>query len=237
MREIMNVGFESAKLPENWVETRGLYRFERGGLRTGAVTRFEIPIPGNGWRSLRVELEFETFAANGPIFLCCDGRTKAQADLHRKKHFVSVHEAMPLAQLNEKIAPDARVCTVAFNFSETPGFSLNGRSFLSGHDLAPCPVAGVMEVEIWDDCLLHRVRIVGEGELPRPRFEYPLRKSSDFVLEVCVDFLDDLLFAPYTLAMFDQFFAEFARWGVMRCHWIHYGKKSRASAITWSART
>ena len=228
MREILNVGFESQKLPENWVETRGLFRFERGGLRTGAVTRFEIPLPGNGWRRVRVEVEFELLTHGGPIFICSDGRTKAQADFNRGKHSISIHEATPLALRSDKFAISAGACAVTFDFNETrPGFLINDKEFLAGNDPQPVPIAGVLELEVWDDCLIRHIRIIGDGELARPRFEYPARKYDGFDLEVCVDFLDDLLFAPYTHAMFDQLFAEFARWGVERCHWIHYGTKEQ----------
>ncbi|NQU12261.1 hypothetical protein HQ590_15810 [bacterium] len=228
MREILNVTFESGTIPADWVETKRLYRFEHGALRTGAVTRFEIPLPGAGWRGVRVEAELEILSTGAPILTCSDGRLRALADLRRGKQTISIHDALPLAQGSRPVASPSGTCLAAFDFNDArPSFSIDGKELLSGHDPQPVPVGGMLELEFWDDCRVRRIRILGDGALDRPRHVYPPRTRSDFSLEVCVDFLDDLLYAPYDAGMFDRLFAEFARWGVQRCHWIHYGTKQQ----------
>ena len=145
MREILNVTFESGQIPDRWIETKRLYRFERAGLRTGAVTRFEIPLPGHGWRRLRVEAELEVLPTGGPILICSDGRMMTLADLKRGTQTMSIHHATPLAQGNRTVAPSSGTCLAAFEFNGTrPGFSLNGKEILSGHDPQPVPVAGMI---------------------------------------------------------------------------------------------
>jgi len=228
VREILNVTFESRKLPVGWIETKGFYRFEDAKLRTGAVTRFEIPLPGHGWQRLRVEAELEILPTGGPILVCSDGRLKTIAYLKRGTQIISIYDALPLAQGDQSAVPPSTTCLAAFDLGGArPGFSIDGKEVLSGADLQPVPVGGRLELEFWDDCRVRRIRILGEGVLAGPRFTYPQRKSGDFSLEVCVDFLDDLLFAPYDAGMFDQLFAEFACWGVKRCHWIHYGTRKQ----------
>lgn len=229
MHELMNVTFQSRKLPEGWIETKRLYSFERDGLRGAAVTRFEIPLPGNGWRRLRVEAEMEILPTGAPVLVCSDGRLRFLADLKKGgRKYISVHEATPLAQGNHGVVSSPQRCVVVFEFNAgRPSFWIDDKEILSAHDPEPVPVAGILDLEFWDDCNVRRIRILGGEELARPRFEYPARRGVDFDLEVCVDFLDDLLFAPYDAAMFDQLFAEFARWGVKRCHWMHYGTQEQ----------
>jgi hypothetical protein len=228
MHEITDVTFESGKIPGDWIETKGFYRFEDGSLRTGVVTRFEIPLPGHGWERLRVEAELETLPTGAPILICSDGRLKTIAYLKRGMQIISIYEALPLAQGSQAAVTPSTTCLAAFDLGGArPRFSIDGKEVLSGPDPQPVPIGGTLELEFWDDCRVRRIRILGDGELTRPRYAYPPRKERDFELEVCVDFLDDLLFAPYDAGMFDQLFAEFAKWGVKRCHWIHYGTRQQ----------
>ena len=37
MRELLSVRFESEAIPADWIETKRLYRFEQGALRTAAA--------------------------------------------------------------------------------------------------------------------------------------------------------------------------------------------------------
>ena len=60
MVELANVTFETAALPQGWVEERHECCFERGALRSGRVAALKFPLPGQAWGRLSVEAEIDT---------------------------------------------------------------------------------------------------------------------------------------------------------------------------------
>ncbi len=224
MRELMNVTFESGKFPADWVETERGCTFERGALRSGRVANVNVPLPGSGWRRLRVEVDVELQPTGGAALTCSDDKLTMAVDLKRHTHGIYFYGGLPLAEGKRAVPAKSGPRRVAFEYHDNrQSISVDGEEFIAGADPHSIPAAGTLKLQFWEDCLVHRVRILGDGEVKTPTFSYPPRRAKDFFLEVNVDFLDDLIYAPYDRGMFDQLFAEFARWGVQRCHWIHYG--------------
>jgi len=224
MREIMFTTFADGRVPSDWLVETPHHAFERGGLRTGRVTRALVPLPGNGWRKLRVEIDVEP--VGGAAVECGDGLLNMA--LIVKAPYPPRHRALKYMQTFAE-----SVCPVA----DKPGvrhveFELNGQclrglvdgvEYLSANDPFPREMVGTLTLTFWEDCLVHQVRVLGDEQLPEPLFGPPRPQRDDFFLEVNVDFFDDLIHAPFTKSMFDDLFAEFENWGVRRVHWIYYG--------------
>jgi len=222
MRELMNIAFESGALPADWTAERNMASFERGALRSGFVTSVHFALPGNGWRAVRVEVDVEPLG--GAALVVGDGTVSVCVDLARGVHRVMCYGMAELARAKTAIEPKTGTRRVAFEFDRGRLRALvDGREVVAADDPSPAPAAGLLDISFWDDCLIHRARVLGDDPLDAPVHVYPSRKRDDFFLEVNVDFFDDLIHAPFTPQMFDRLFAEFKSWGVKRCHWFYYG--------------
>lgn len=221
MDQIAAYTFETGELPRDWRVERTHHSFERGALRSGRCVIANVPLAGHGWRRLRVEVEVETVA--GAVIECGDHLLNAVVDLRRHVHSLSCFTCT-IAESNREIPKKVGSHLVVFELAEGRWRALvDGVEAVDGDDPKPAPVFGSLQLGFWNDCLVHRVRIFGEQPLAAPVYSCPPRKRDDFILEVCVDFPDDLMHAPFDARMLDEMFTEFTRWGVKRCHWIHYG--------------
>jgi len=227
MQKLISETFSRAGLPENWQFARkSFHTFEKGGLKPGMVTALWIPLSGAGWNVLRVELEFE--GIGGATIECGDGvthailRMSADADLRpheiRKYRHRLAESSMGVAAKN-----GTRHLVVTFDHGHIR-VAIDGQEFLSAIDPFPRPFGTWLYLGLWGDMLVKRLEVFGDDPCPAIKC-LPERKTRDFFLEVNVDFIDDILRAPFSKHMFDDLFAEFASWGVKRCHWIYYGEK------------
>jgi len=222
MRELMDFTFENGKLPPEWMEREREFSFERGALRSGRAVSAEFIVPGNGWRKLRVEAEVEP--VGGAVVSCGNVRHMIVVDLKRGLHSITNYGPSQLAWNRKEIPPKSGSYHVAFEFEDGRlRACVDGDEVVSAADPQPQPIAGLIGIQFRDDCLIRRVKVLGDGAVEKPLHSYPPRKSADFFLEVNVDLPDDLMHAPFTRDMFDRMFAEFNRWGVKRVHWIYYG--------------
>ena len=222
MRELMNFTFENGKLPPEWMERERGYSFERGALRSGRVVSAEFIVPGNGWRRFRVEMEVEPI--RGAVLTCGDGSHTIVVDLKRGAHSIMNYGPSELAATRKEIPPKAGFYLAAFEFDNGRlRACVDGDEVVSAVVPQPQPVAGLIGIQFRDDCLIRRVRVLGDEAVEKPLHSYPPRKSKEFRLEVNVDLPDNLMHAPFTRDMLDQMFTEFNRWGVKRVHWIYYG--------------
>ena len=222
MRELLDVTFESGKLPEGWTESGRVCAFERGALRSHRAALTEVIVPGRGWRALRVEIEVEPIG--GAAIECGDHTLNMVVDIARGRHSISLYGDVTLAENRQEIPGKPGRHRLVFELNESYWRALvDGCEVVAAKKPHSAAFAGLLALGFWDDCLVHRVRLLGDEEIETATYSYPPRRAKHFFLEVNVDFVDDLIYAPYDGSMFDQLFAEFARWGVRRCHWIHYG--------------
>jgi len=229
MRELISAVFNGGKAPADWHFTSENHTFERGALRSGKYTVVQIPLPGLGWKQLRIETEIEPLQEHC-IVHCWNGDFAIEAvTIAAGPYPRHTIKKGPLS-LGESVCPvppgrSARRIAFELEGAVTRIFC-NDELLLSVQDPYPCvPGRNMIQMEFWDDCLVHRVRVLGDQPRTEPLFCLPLRQNREFFLEVAVDFFDDLIPAPYTLATFDRLFDEFKRWGVKRCHWFHYGER------------
>ncbi|HRU04275.1 MAG TPA: hypothetical protein P5137_00710, partial [Candidatus Brocadiia bacterium] len=144
-------------------------------------------------------------------------------DLARRHCRILAYGGASLAEA--KLAASAAKGTHTITFEFDHGWlraRLDGQEVAAAADPAPGVVGGQFEMSFWDHCKVRRVRMEAE----EPAQARPAARD-DFMLEVNVDFFDDLMHAPFTTDMFDQLFAEFRSWGVSRVHWIYYGGSKR----------
>ena len=223
MKELLEVDFTSRSLPEEWTEQAGCYSFEQNALRSGASTILRLPAPGAGWwHKLRVELEVEPMG--GAVLTCGDGTFTIAVDLARSSRSI-MQGLLVLAENRDSHDSQSGRKTVGFEWDHgIMRADIDGLEVISAKAPQPFIMGGLLDLEFWDDCLIHRIRIYGDNAALEPVHSYPPRRSDDFHLEVTVDFVDDLMYAPWTFEMFDQLFRELKSWGVRRCHWIYYGR-------------
>ena len=227
MRELLREEFAGkTSFPTDWLVESSNHAFEADGVRGGRQTCIRIPIPGNGWNTLRMEAEVELI--QGALVDCeCDRFYILLSAVNGPnfRHEINKNKIIPLAKSTKPIPEKSGVRQVAFEFSRNKLRGvLDGQCVIESPTPAgQPPFSGSVLLNFWDDCRILNLRLCGNGELTAPMYKIPPRKTDDFFLEVNVDFADDLIHAPFTPAMFDQMFAEFASWGVSRCHWIYYG--------------
>ena len=224
MREIMLTTFCDGRVPSDWLVETPHHTFERGAMRTGRVTRALVPLPGNGWRKLRVEIDLEP--VGGAAVECGDGLLNLALII--KAPYPSRHRALKHTHtFGENVCPVADQPGIRHVAFELNGECLRGLvdevEYLSATDPFPREMVGTLTLAFWEDCLVHQVRVLGDDQLAEPLFGPPRPRRDDFCLEVNVDFFDDLIHAPFTKSMFDDLFAEFESWGTRRVHWIYYG--------------
>jgi len=226
MRELKAYSFENGTFPTDWLVETNHHTFERGALRSGPATQAKIPLPGNGWDALRIEAEVTPL--DGAVVEAgwdrFGGLVSVKTDL-TPRHLVRASTRGSLAESSRPVAEKHGPCVVAFEFTREKIRALGHDQVLVEADMPTKvdPFFGLVQVGFWDDCLVHAVRIYGEGERAEPVYDVPAKKVDDFFLEVAVDYNMDLGHAAYTPDMFDQLFREFKSWGVRRCHWIYWG--------------
>lgn len=224
MKVLFSTRFADGRYPADWRVPTQHHSFESGALRSGRHTAFTVPVPGHGWRTLRVEMEVEIVPPGGAVLEFDNRDLSISVDLGRGMQGVYYYGGAALATGSCRPLPAGRYAAQFEIANGRWSAAVNGVEVTAADDPRRLPVLGVFEVGFWDDCRVNSIRIFGDQPLPTPAYPYVRRDRKDFFLEVNVDFPDDLMHAPFTAPMFDQMFAEFKRWGVRRCHWIYCGK-------------
>ena len=245
MQELVSHRFEDGNIPADWAPQGLDHTYERGGMRSGRSTQMMIPLPGPGWRRVRVEIELE--AMGGAIVDCGEG-VFTMALKVKEAVFTghcAVRHASVIAQSAKPVPDRSGLRQVVFEFE--PGQIrglVDGEEYISARDLEPKPLTGWIMLAFWSDCLVRTIRILGAEPLQGPL--YPIadadkaspskRKSAsndrDFFLDMAVDFYDDWWpddcaemlgeRIPYTRAMYEEFFAQLKRCGVKRIPWNYH---------------
>jgi len=222
MKQLLNVSFDSEKLPDDWIEEKGNFSFRNGALFSSWATICKFVLTGKGWKKLKVEIELEM--VNGALVTCGDNISTIIVDLTKGRHRI-ICSTQTL--LKENLKPiDRKNGKILVTFESDNGIlrgTVDGSVVIEGNDPRYHCFFGLMELGFWDDCLIYRVRISGDEELEKSFYMYPAKQNKEFSLSVCVDFVDDIVPVPYTKEMFEQLFSEFESWGVKRCYWIYYG--------------
>lgn len=223
MRLLHETRFDENRPPASWEFEVACHRMEENHLCAGNGTLVRIPLPGDGWRALRVELEVEP--APQAAIECCDGALAVNLMFREPlacRHDVRKHRHL-LGESTRPIPPRAGFRAVRFDFADGCwSGTVDGEEMIRAADPAPRPVMRWITLRLIRDCRVKSVRILGDHPLPTPP---PRPPAPDFFLEVTVDIFDDLIRAPFNQKMFNDLFAEFRAWGVRRCHWIHCGER------------
>ncbi len=227
MQLLQETTFSRRCLPTGWVEEFRHFSFEEGWLRIGPAAFFRIPIPGEAWGEVAIEIELAPLPGHRPPLIeLGDGMMTLTTHLQPGYHTIAVASRGTVAEVVEGQNSGGICRKVTFTVSgKKLGIAINGEPILS----APYPgggrkgAGGVVELGFWSDALVERIRLLGRE--PQPH-EVALAPTDSFHLEVAVDFVSDLQYAPWNARMFDQLFSRFQRWGIARCHWIDYGARS-----------
>jgi len=220
--ELAHLTFASGRLPEGWIDQANLLSFERQSLRTNGGAMLCSILPETRCRRARIEWDVEPIS--GAHLTYSDGILAIIADFTNGWHRITYFGHRILASCREEPSPANGRLKVVFEFDH--GYlrvMVDGRVILSSRDPYPASFARLVDLGIWDDCLVHSIRILGAEPDDLPTETVP--PVTDFHLEMTVDFLDDVARAPWTLEMFERLFATFRTWGVKRCHWLDYGRK------------
>jgi len=219
---IFEADFSSGKLPVDWHVARDGFTIEDGALHNTGVTLLQIPLPDHGFHQLIVSVEIEPI--DGGAIACGEPRATIQTDLAAGCHEVVTYGGAPLASAYARFPEPSDRHTIRFEFNR-------GQISATCDDLPLVDVkqpslnamAHKFSLQIWQTCRVHQIRVEGEQPLAEPRYSRPPRQDRPFELEVAVDFMDDMHYAPYTESMFEQLFDEYKRWGVRRVHWMYKG--------------
>lgn len=219
MEELASLSVEEGAFPADWNDEAREASIVDGVLHCGEKCRPSMILPAPCTR-LCVEIQVECGPASVVEF--GNGRTELSLDFRHGRHRVLTHGAATLATHHQPIAPGEGVRSIVFSFDKGRWQAFVDDVLLLTYDSPHTSLPPRISFAFWGNCLVHSARICGE------RLEHvaPPRPRQDFHLEVTVDFPDDLYYAPYTLDMVDELFAEYARWGVRRCHWIYDGKQA-----------
>lgn len=226
MQQLLDTRFEGNQLPDGWIEASRGFSFEAGVLRSGPGMNCRFMVPGYGWGRLRLEAEIEP--VGGAVVTCQDGKFTTAVDLTRGTHRITFYGPRALNRTKtEPLAVQGARHLVAFEFDQGRiRATVDGREVITGSEPSPSPAFGLLGLGFHEDCRVHRVRIFGGDPLNAPPFPVLPRRGSLFDLEVAVDFVDDLMAAPWDAGMLDRLFGEFREWGVRRCQWIYYGTRA-----------
>ncbi len=145
MQELMNVTFESKKLPCDWMEEKHNYSFERGALRSDWATIPKFILPGRGWEVLRVEVEVEPLA--GAQISCGDRIASITVDLCRKRHWINSSAQTRLVESTRDIPKKGGSYLVAFEFNQGHLRGLvDGQEMIAGDDPRRTSFSGLLEM-------------------------------------------------------------------------------------------
>lgn len=232
MREITAHSFEEGNIPSDWLLQTMNHQYERGCLRSGCVTALCLPLPGPGWRSLRIEAEVEPCA--GAVVECGDDVFSINLKIKERgcsRHSINKHAATMVESVTPvPDRPGIRHVVFTFDRGQMRG-EIDGEEIISVADPAMPPFTGHLRVGFWDDCLIHSLRLLGADPLPAPLFPVRPRRGRPF-LEVAADFYDDwfpddsaVLLGErikYSRAMYEEFFAQLKRCGARRVPWNYH---------------
>lgn len=224
MRSLWDVRLETGALPQAWTltpEAPPKVTLDNDGLHCGRDTGLRITLPGNGWKHVRVTA-IVAFADQPGAIECGDSRSQLFVNARTGWHAVRIRRTASVADHKHRIEGagphaftfDLTESTVTAHLGDTQlvtGPNLDGEA----HD--------AVDLVFWHNCIVQRIAVEVEDELPAPRYHVRPRDTLD--LEICVDFPDDLYYAPYTEEMFAKLFAMYRDWGVKRCQWLYYGGK------------
>src|ERR1041384_7710014 len=233
MQELISHHFEERNIPPTWFP-QGMNRtYERGCLRSGRCTQMWIPLKGNGWNRIRVEADVEP--VGGAVIDCGDGVVALALKVKEgdyPRHCAIRHSSV-LMESFERVPdkPGIRHVAIEFDHGQLRGL-VDGKEFIRAVDPSPHPIMGVLTLGFWNDCLVHRIRVLGADELASPLHPLPPRRRQDFFLDMVVDFYDDWWPADsailigervkYSRAMYEEFFSELKRCGVRRVAWNYH---------------
>lgn len=223
MQTVLDTRFEGGRLPPGWFDERQEAAFIDGRLHSGKVCRPTFPLPDGAWQNLRVQVWVQCQSHSAIEF--GSERVMVLLNMARGRHAVTAHNGKTLAANLHPLACTDALREVVFTFDRGRWVaSVDGQPVIEYQQPTGDCVAGLMSLVLCADCVVHRICVSVDGRTSsnlQPPQPDPQR---DFHLEVTVDFPDDLHYAPYTQAMLDQLFADYAAWGVRRCHWIYDDK-------------
>jgi len=230
MRNLISENFDQGCIPPGWFTDSLCHSFDKGGLRSGwlksgSSTVLTIPLPGYAWESIHVEIEVEPIEC-AYVYCVWDGVLYLSVSLMDAYPHIAEKYQRGLARRSQSVPRMQGSHVIVFKFDG--GYisaSADGQEVITAIDPYPQQLANRVTLGLGGDCVARRVRIYGEKPRTEPLYHIPDRRGEDFSLEVNVDFVDDLIKAPFTRKMFGDLFAEFKSWGVRRVHWIYYGKK------------
>ncbi len=218
MQTVLDARFDEGRLPPGWFDEARHARISGSTLYSGRVWRPKFLLPDGAWRQLRLEAWMQSGAHSSVEF--GNERVLVLVNLANGRHCVTAYNGKTLAANVQPLRVATSVRRVSFTFDHGAWQAqVDGQTVLTYRQPTGDFVAGLMTFTICNDCVVHRVRV---SVADPPSTSQPARPDpqQDFHLEVTVDFPDDLSYAPYTPAMLEHLFAEYATWGVRRCHWI-----------------
>lgn len=223
MQTIHDINFKSGTLPENWIDEARESTFKSNILHSGRKSAPSFILPGNGWHKLKIEITAQTEESS--VIEFGNGRTSLLIDFHSGIHSVHTHGAATLYSNKCPITSEENLHSIIFEFDHGKWTAkVDSQMVISFPDPQQISIAGWAQLTFWSNCSVHNILIQADDPLEKSLYSYsPRDENDDFHLEMTVDFPDDLYYAPYTLEMLDQLFAEYASWGVRRCHWIYDG--------------
>lgn len=221
MEKIIEADFAAGRLPDGWWEESRSLSFEKGRLRSNRATVLKFFLPGNGWEKMRIEVDMD--AAERIDY--SDGTLTLSVNLKTARNNLARYDIGTLVETGNFQPGGGKREKAAFQIDRGHwSMEIDNETVLK-HDIpGTAAVSGLQELRFVGNCLIRRVRVLGDFPLAFPAHGYSARKNAPFHLEAAVDFSSDLQFAPWTRDTFDQFFAELKSWGAKRCHWIHYGR-------------
>lgn len=223
LQTFIDTRFEDGQLPANWIDEGRRATFVDGCLHSGRVFRPLFPLPDGAWKQLRLEAWVQSSGHDAIEF--GTHRVMLMVNMARGRHNVSAHHGKTLATHFHPLPANDAVRHVVFTFDHGQWqASVDGTPVIDYKQSTDDCVAGLMALTFSGDCVIHRV-CIAVGDATSSKLQTVKREpDQDFHLEVAVDLPDDLFYAPYTQAMLDQLFEEYASWGVRRCHWIYDDK-------------
>lgn len=223
MKELSLETFASGKLPVGWYSDATANRFDGKTWRAKPSTGVILPLPGDGWSGFRVEIEIE-----GATWIYCawDGvlvqtLTLGTTRFPRHQALFGDHVLTQSVQPAPPGGSARRLLTFDFE-RETMSASCDGQELLRSEHPHVAAFVGGIHIALRGDCVVHQVRVLADE--PKPFLTTP-KPITEPWLEVMVDFVDDLIRAPFRAETFDALCAEFKSWGVKRVHWLHTGMK------------
>jgi hypothetical protein len=206
----------SSRAPSSWHALSSPPEYSDGAAVAKKSVRWAVPLPNGAWNDVEIALQISPHETG--IIVLGDGATNITIDFTRNT-FRALHGQGVLLANGSIDRADADIC---FRFgTESWSTRLGDKTLFSIAPPHGDAISGLLILELHENLQLRAIEISGvkAGE------STPLARSEKFELEVAVDFIDDLLHAPYTDKMFDDLFAELRSWGTSSVQWIYYGRQ------------